>query len=375
MEKGPFQHLSHQLKVQHHGPDSCELIETVEYTLLFPRLFPEMRKKRFTKRLKRFFEIKHETLMHDLALFQRFKGGKELKILVSGSTGLIGSHLVNLLKVAGHDVWTLVRSKKLVQDKAIPFDLETGETDRSQLESFDAVVHLWGTSIDKRWTKKNKHELLASRYESTKRLAKIMAALENPPKAFLCASAIGFYGDRGSELLSEKNRKGEHSFIADVCRAWENAAGILKTLGVRVVHLRFGLVLSNHKGGFSKLLIPFKLGLGSPFGSGDQYMSWITIDDVVGAIYHAIQHSELIGPVNVVSPQPVTNREFCILLAKHLHRPLGPSIPAPILRLLKGQMVDDLLLSSTKVEPKKLQESGYRFRYPTLPDAFSHLLY
>lgn len=376
LEKGPFQYLSHQLKVHHHGPDSCELIEKIEYTLLFPSLFPELRKKRFTKRLKRFFDYKHDTLLQDLALFQRMKRGKELKILVSGSNGLIGSHLVNFLKVAGHDVWTLIRRQSdPPEEKSILFDLDTGETERSKLEGFDAVVHLWGKNIDERWTKKNKQELLASRFESTKRLAQVMGTLQNPPKAFLCASAIGFYGSRGDELLSEKTRKGQHSFIADVCRAWEDAAALLKTLGVRVVHLRFGMVLSTSKGALRKMLAPFKLGLGGVFGQGNQYMSWIAIDDVVGAIYHALKHSDLTGPVNVVSPHPVTNREFCTLLAKHLNRSLGPSIPRPILRLLKGQMADELLLSSTKVEPKKLIESGYRFRYPTLPEALPHLIY
>jgi len=376
LEKGPFKYLSHQLKVHHHGTDSCELIEIIEYTLLFPFFFSEFRKKRFTRRLKRYFEYKHDVLVKDLVFFEQMVKGKDLKILVSGSTGLIGSSLVNFLKIAGHDVWTLVRSKSdLDEEKSILFDLRTGEAERSKLEGFDAVVHLWGKSIDDRWTKKTKHELLASRFETTKRLAKIMGTLEKPPKAFLCASAIGFYGNRGNQWVNEKNHKGRDSFLADVCRAWEDAAGLLKSLGVRVIHLRFGMVLSARKGALKKMLTPFKLGLGGVIGHGDQYMSWIAIDDVVSSIYHAIKHKDLIGPINVVTPHPVTNLEFCTLLAKHLNRSLGPPIPGPLLRLIKGQMADELLLSSTKVEPKKLLESGYRFRYPSLDEAFSHLIY
>lgn len=269
---------------------------------------------------------------------------QRLKILVTGSHGLIGSHLIVLLKSKGHDVRALSRS----------------HFDEIELEGFDAIIHLCGKNLDTRWAASAKKEIFESRVQSTENLVDAIKSLKNPPKTFLCASAVGIYS--------------EPSFIANLCRAWENAASKLNAINIRVVHLRFGMVLSSEQGAFKKILKLFRWCLGGVLGSGDQYMSWITIDDAVGAIYHILTHSELAGAVNIVSPGPITNREFSLLLAKSLHRPLGPPIPAFLLRLIKGEMADELLLRSVNVQPTELLMSGYQFQYPTLQKAFQHLL-
>lgn len=376
LEKGPFRYLTHEIEVKSNGIEACELVEKIEFNLSCPWFFLEFRIKRYKQRLKRFFSYKHDVLIKDLAFFQKLGVQKRKKILVSGSSGLIGSNLSDLLRCAGHDVWVLVRSKEdLKKKKSILFDRLTGEIEREKLEGFDAVVHLGGQNINTRWTRKKKEELIASRFEATKSLAKILGSLYKPPKAFLCASAVGFYGDRGDQLINEKNLKGSHSFLSDICQSWENACGLLKSFGVRVVHLRFGMVLSSQGGALKKMLLPFKMGIGGVFGEGEQFISWIALDDVTAAIYQLIVNEKVSGPVNIVSQRPLSNKDFSLTLAKHLGKNLGPNIPKGVLRLLKGQMADELLLTSLKVEPKKLVESGYRFRYPTLEDAFAHLIF
>lgn len=268
-----------------------------------------------------------------------------MRILVSGSKGLIGSHLVNFLEGGGHEVRYLSHTQRIEKEK---------------LEGFDAIVHLWGVSIDQRWTRKVKRELYSSRVETTKQLATVVASLERPPKVFICASAVGIYGS---------------GFLSDLCKAWEGACQPLSSQGIRVVNTRFGMVLSSDKGALPKMVKAYKWGFGGVFGTGEQYVNWVAIDDVVRIIYHVIMTPELSGPVDVVSPELLTNREFCKILAAHLHRPLGPRIPRPLLRLLKGQMADEVLLSSIRAEPKKLLESGYRFFYPDLKTALKHLIY
>lgn len=372
-EVGSVKSFDVYIEIKSLGENLYELLERVEYTLAWPWFFARFRKKRLEERCKRFFNYKNELMMKDLELLKR--PVKPLKILVSGSKGLIGSSLVDFLESLGHEVWRLVRKKEDQQKVTdVLYNTETGEVNRSALEGFDAVVHLWGRSIQDRWTKKIKKEVLLSRYETTKQLAKVLASLQRSPKAFLCASAIGYYGDRGSAWVDEHNTKGEHSFLAEVCKVWENASEFLKVHGIRVAHLRFGIVLSSKKGALYEIVKLFRWGVGGMLGSGDQYMSWIAIDDVVGAIYHVILHSDLEGAVNVTSPHPVSNREFSKKISYYLKRPLGPSVPSFILKLFKGEMAEELLLSSVKVSPKKLLDTGYEFRYPYLEEALPHLI-
>mgnify|MGYP000373107305 CR=1 FL=1 len=373
-ELGSIRELDFQIEIKACGENLYELLERVEYTLSWKWLFPDFRKHRFEKRLQRFFEYKHDVMIRDLELLK--KNIKPLKILVSGGSGLIGSSLIELLKICGHKITTLVREKRDGKSNSdILFQVDSGEVNRSELEGFDVVVNLWGKSIQHRWSKKNKEEILQSREEGTRQLVKVLGSLRNPPKVFLSASAIGYYGDHGSDWVDETSQTKGHFFISRVCKAWEGATDFLKIRGARVVHLRFGVVLSSKKGALSEIATLIRRGLGSVLGSGDQYISWIAVDDAACAIYHAIVTENLKGPVNITSPNPVTNREFTKKIAAHLRKSLGPNMPASLLRFVKGDMAEELLLASTRVSPKKLLESGYEFRYPLLDDAISHLIF
>jgi uncharacterized protein (TIGR01777 family) len=297
-----------------------------------------------------------------------------MKILVSGSTGLVGKALVSSLTGAGHQVIRLVRSQPGPGEKDIYWDPATGTLDANRLEGFDAVVHLAGESIaEGRWTAEKKARIRNSRVKGTQLLAASLAQQVQRPRTWICSSAIGYYGDRGAEILREDSRPGS-GFLPDVCREWEAATKPAADSGIRVVNLRTGLVLSSAGGALPKMLPPFKLGVGGKLGTGRQYMSWISIDDLVGAIQHAFEKDSLGGPVNAVSPHPVTNLEFTKTLGRVLSRPTIFPVPAFAVRLMFGQMGEDLLLASARVEPARLAGSGYVFRYPVLEGALRHVL-
>jgi hypothetical protein len=255
----------------------------------------------------------------------------------------------------------------------IPWDPAAGRLDPARLEGLDAVVHLAGENIAGRWTAAKKARIRSSRVEGTRLLAEALAGLKRPPKTLLCASAIGYYGDRGAELLREESPAGT-GFLAEVCREWEAAARPAAEKGLRVVHLRIGVVLSPAGGALARMLMPFKLGLGGRIGSGSQFMSWIASDDLSGVIRHALTTESLRGPVNAVAPQAVTNLEFTQTLGRVLRRPTPFPMPAFAARLAFGEMAEALLLASARVEPTRLVASGYRFRAPELEGALRHLL-
>jgi len=241
------------------------------------------------------------------------------------------------------------------------------------LEGIDAVVHLAGENIVGRWTSAKKARIRNSRVQGTRLLAETVAGLSTPPRVMLSASASGYYGDRGNELLTEGSAPG-NNFLAGVCQEWEAAADSAREAGVRVVHPRFGIVLSTEGGALGTTLPIFKLGGGGRIGSGRQYWSWISIDDVVGAILHTLTTDSLEGPVNVTIPDPPTNAEYTKVLGHVLGRPTVFPLPAPIARLALGQVADELLLASQRIEPARLKESGYSYRYPELEGALRHLL-
>jgi uncharacterized protein (TIGR01777 family) len=246
--------------------------------------------------------------------------------------------------------------------------------DATPLDRVDAVVHLAGANIaSARWSGLVKQRIQASRVQATERLCQALAGLRSPPRVFVCASAVGIYGDRGDERLTEESPLGI-GFLADVGREWEQATAPASQAGIRVVNLRFGIVLSPRGGALSKMLLPFQLGAGGRVGSGRQFWSWISIDDAAGAIHHAILTESLSGPVNVVAPEPVSNREFTRVLGKVLRRPTVLPLPAFAARAGLGEMANELLLASTRVEPRVLQQSGYEFRQPTLESALKHVL-
>jgi uncharacterized protein (TIGR01777 family) len=297
-----------------------------------------------------------------------------MKILVSGSTGLIGSNLVACLTEGGNTVTRLVRRAPAASaEDVVLWDPYAETIDRDLLEGYDAVVHLSGENVAGRWTPSKKEKIRESRVRTTHFLSRTLAGLDGRPKALVCASAIGYYGERGEEELTEESGPGS-GFLADVCAAWEGASESAAKEGIRVVHLRFGVVLSPDGGALNRMLPPFRLGLGGVVGSGGQYMSWIALDDVVGAIDHAIRTDSLKGPVNATAPNPVTNREFTEILGRVLSRPTFFPMPTFAVRLAFGEMGEALLLGSTRALPTRLTESGYRFRHSTLEPALRQLL-
>lgn len=300
-----------------------------------------------------------------------------MKILVSGSTGLVGSALVRALSASGGDVVRLVRSHDGLGPgpKDIHWNPSESLIELEPDSSFDAVVHLAGENIAaRRWDEQQKGRIRQSRVAGTRLLAEALAGLGKPPRTLVCASAIGYYGDRGDEWLTEQSESGDTGFLPEVCRQWEAAAQPARRAGVRVVHLRLGVVLSAGGGALAKMLTPFRWGAGGRIGDGRQYMSWIALDDAVGAIRHCLTTDGLEGPANGVAPNPVTNLEFTKTLGRVLRKPTFFPMPAFAARMAFGEMADELLLASTRVRPQRLTGSGYRFQYPDLESALRHLL-
>ncbi len=296
-----------------------------------------------------------------------------MRILISAASGLIGSAVSSALTVDGHTVVRLVRRAPRGEADEVRWDPAAGVLDSAAVVGFDAVVHLSGERILGRWTAAKKAAIRASRVGSTALLARALAQSPRPPRAFVAASAIGYYGDRGDEVLTEDSPPGT-DWLARLCAEWEAAAGPAARRGIRVVHLRTGLALSRAGGALARMLLPFRLGLGGPVGNGWQYWSWIAIDDVVGAVRHLLASPDVRGPVNLTAPQPVTSREFARTLGHVLGRPALLPVPAFVLRLLFGEAADAALLTGSRVAPTKLQASGYFFLYPHLEAALRHVL-
>ncbi len=297
-----------------------------------------------------------------------------MKIIVTGSTGLVGTQLVSFLEAESHIVSRLVRSENLGKGE-IYWNPSKGVLEASQLEGFDAVVHLAGESIaGGRWTPQKKARIRDSRVDGTQLLCDVLSSLEHPPSVLISASAMGYYGNRGTEILTEESEIGS-GFLSEIGGLWEEATAPAQTKKIRVVNLRFGLILSLAGGAFAKLLFPFRLGLGGRIGNGEQYMSWIVLEDVLQIIAHALKTETLQGPVNVGTPHPVTNSEFTKILGRVLSRPTVFPLPAFIIRTILGEMGEDLLLSSTRMTPDRLLKTNYTFQYPTLEKAFRYLLH
>jgi uncharacterized protein (TIGR01777 family) len=306
-------------------------------------------------------------------------GSRELhRIAVSGSSGTVGSALVRALGGEGREVVRIARSPARAGRGDIVWDMAHAPLDPRQLEGIDAVVHLAGEPLDKRWTAERKAEIRRSRVESTHALALAMADAarthEHAPRVMVVASAIGIYGrDRGDELLDEESAPGA-DFLAEVARAWEGAAEPARAAGVRVVNPRFGLILSRTGGALARMLLPFRLGLGGRVGSGRQWWSWVGLDDVIGAIRFVLARDAISGPLNTVAPHPVRSAEFTDTLGRVLGRPTVTVLPTFALHLAFGEMADATLLASQRVVPRRLQDSGFTFRFPELAPALTHEL-
>lgn len=294
-----------------------------------------------------------------------------MKILVSGASGPIGTALLQLLRTDGNQVTLLTRSGPSGDGKIFWDPLRA--LDPAAVSGFDGVVHLAGESIVGRWTDAKKHKILESRELGTRHLAEALAAAPQKPRVLVSGSAMGFYGDRGDEVLNENSPSGD-GFLPEVCLRWESAAGPAAAAGIRTVLARTGLVLSTTGGALAKMLTPFKLGVGGNVGNGKQWWSWIDVRDEVRAILHALKTEGLRGPVNLVAPNPATNAEFTKTLASVLHRPAIFPVPAFAAKLVFGQMADELLLASQRVQPERLLQSGYRFQFPELRASLEGLL-
>jgi uncharacterized protein len=293
------------------------------------------------------------------------------RILISGASGLIGSALVSALESHGQEIVRLVR-RPTGNGNELQWD-PMHEVSPELVSGFDAVIHLSGESVAGRWTAEKKRRIRESRVVSTQNLSRALAKAVRPPRTLLCASAIGFYGNRGDEVLTEESPPGT-GFLPEVCREWEAANEPAVRAGIRTVNLRFGIVLSPHGGALKQMLLPFRLGLGGKIGSGRQWYSWIHVDDVVGAVMHILAAPIIVGPVNMTAPGPVTNAEFTRTLSSAVKHPAIFAVPALAAKLAFGEFAEEGLLASVRVLPKKLGDSAFEFRYPELSAALVHLL-
>jgi uncharacterized protein (TIGR01777 family) len=296
-----------------------------------------------------------------------------LRLAVTGASGLIGSALVRQFRGQGYQVTCLVRRR--AGEGEISWDPIGGQLDPAQLEGVDGVIHLAGENVGARWTRARKQRILESRVKGTRLLSDTLARLSPPPQVLVSVSAIGIYGNRGDEILTEGSPPGNpaRDFLASVCLQWEAAAGVARAAGIRVVHPRLGVVLSPAGGALTKLLLPFRLGLGGRLGGGSQWMSWISLVDVVHVLRHCLLQEKLEGPVNVTAPEPISNAEFTRILARVLRRPAILPVPAAVLRLTLGEMAQTIL-GSTRALPVKLLQSRYRFQQSNLEEALRQML-
>lgn len=371
-KRGPFAFWTHTHTFQPDRSGGCVMKDQIQYALPFDpisRPFISI----IQKKLKSIFDYRHTTLAHDLTLHNARPKKQPLNIVISGASGLIGRAIIPFFTTGGHQVTRLVRHKNSSPNQ-LCWDPVAGKLECSALKNSDVIINFSGENIGQgRWTKAKKRKIMQSRIKTTTLLSETIANLKPPPKVFLNASAVGYYGNQGDLTQTEDNVCGA-DFISEVCSDWEKATVVAQKRGIRVVFLRIGVVLTPCGGALKKMLFPFKMGIGGKFGSGQQYISFIGIDDVIGAIYHIINNDSLEGPVNIVAPQPVTNLKFTKTLGKVLKRPTLFTIPEIAIKSVFGEMGQEILLSGTRVEPQKLLASGYTFRNPDLEGVLRHLL-
>ncbi len=369
-ERSPFSRWHHVHGFSALGPERARLDDRIEYSLpLVDKLFGGLAKPMLT----RMFRQRHVRTANDLRRHLAEGEGPlaAQRIAMTGASGLLGTELSAFLRTGGHEVVPLVR--RASGSNAIAWDPAKQTIDGARLEGFDTVVHLAGESVGQRWTEAVKQRVLASRIDGTRLLCETLAAREHKPKLLICASAIGFYGDTEDRWVDERSGPGG-GFLSEVCQAWEQATEPARAAGIRVVNLRIGVVLSPRGGALGQMLLPAALGLGGPIGSGRQYFGWIDLDDLLGVILHAIRCESLVGPVNAVAPEPVTQREFAKTLGRVLRRPAFLPLPAVVIRTLFGAMGQEVLLGGQRVRPARLLETGFRFDFPRLEDCLRHQL-
>ena len=364
---------------------SCVLDDHVEYSLPGGSLSEIIASSLINKKLSQMFDYRHRLTCGDLRVHSnanKIRGDERpMTIGITGSSGFLGSSLIPFLTTGGHRVVRFLRHPVGDDDnfknvKSIQWNPSSSSASLND-ENIDAVVNLAGETIFGRWTRKKKKRIFDSRVNTTKSLCKLLSSLDKPPKVLVSASATGYYGDRADEILTEESSPSPSSndFLSDVCKNWEESTQIAKESGIRVVNVRLGIVLSSSSGMLSKILPLFKLGLCGRIGNGNHYMSWIGLDDLLGLILYAIADKSIAGPVNTVSPNPITNHDFVSTLGKVLSRPTIFSIPESIIKLPLGEeLAQAALLSSTRVIPERLIKMGYQFRFPYLESVLRHTL-
>jgi uncharacterized protein (TIGR01777 family) len=372
---GPFARWVHRHEFEPAAAGGSLLRDRIDYTLpggAMGRLFAD---RSVARDLESTFAYRHATTARDLARHEHFHDRQALRVAITGASGLVGRNLWAFLSTGGHGAVPVEREGSMTSRSDGPcWSPKAGLLDPESIQPFDAVVHLAGEGIASgRWSSERKNRIRNSRVDGTRNLVRSLGELARPPHTLVCASAVGFYGSRGDEVLDETSAAGD-GFLAETCREWETAALEAEKLGIRVALLRFGIILTPAGGALAKMLPSFRFGGGGVLGSGRQYLSWISIDDAVGAIHQALFDGSLSGPINAVAPEPVTNREFTKALGRVLGRPTVLPLPAPAAGLLFGEMADEMLLSSCRVVPAELKKAGFVFDDPSLEAALARLL-
>ena len=370
--EGPFSSWEHVHRFVPVDESHSELIDHIEYSLPAGGLTDAVGEGPAGKTLERLFRFRHERTRLDLERHALWTEGPRLTVAIAGASGLVGSHLADYLSTAGHRVVRLVRNRDAGPDH-VSWDPASGALRPETLEGVDAIVNLSGVNLGGVWTPGRKRAILESRLQATRTLVEAVARMERPPQVFLSVSAVGAYGSRGDETITEQTPLGE-GLLADVCRVWEEAAAPVADAGVRLVTPRFGIIVSAAGGAVAAMLPAFKAGLGTRLGSGDQYWAWVALDDVLAALEWMLHDEDLQGPVNVTAPQPLTNREVTKTLGKVLRRPAVLAAPTLLLRHGTGGMGDEMLLASQRALPERLQERGFRFAFPELEGALRYEL-
>ncbi len=367
--EGPFKSWQHTHRVIPGDAENSFLEDEIAYRLPLGALGRRLAGGLVARDLDRGFQFRHRRTGDDIVRHRDYRGRPPMRIVISGASGLVGRNLTAFLTTGGHEVLRLVRRPPKLGSPEAQWDPAAGAIDLAALDGADAIVHLSGRSlVAPRWTSRVKREIWDSRVSSTRLLSESLAKLSHPPKTLIAASAIGYYGNRGPDIVSEDSVAGA-GFLAELCQAWEAATQPAAAAGIRVANLRIGLVLTADGGLLQRIALPFRWGLGGVLGDGRQYMSWIALDDLLGCILHVLSRDELGGPVNAVAPSAVTNREFTKTLGTVIRRPTVLPVPALLLRSLFGEMGQALFLDGARVAAQRLTETGFRFNHPRLESA------
>lgn len=368
---GPFSYWQHTHRFEEGEDGGCLLNDDIAFRLPAGKLGRVLARKFVERELKRVFTYRHAVTANDLKLHALFAAAPKLRVAITGGTGLVGTGLTALLQGAGHSVVVISRSRKR---DSIYWNPASGEIEHEKLEGTDAVINLSGENVASgRWNERRKQEIMQSRVLGTKLICETIAKLKRKPGVLVSASAIGVYGNRRAQICTEETSVGDN-FLAEVGVAWEAATNAASDAGIRVVLPRIGIVITPEGGALSKMLLPFLCGVGGRVGDGSQFMSWISYDDTIYALYSLLLDARFSGPVNLTAPDPVTNSEFTTTLGRVLKRPTVLPAPAFALRAVLGEVADALLLASIRVQPSRLLKAGFNFAYPTLEGCLRHVL-